>query len=75
MNRKLIATQEDSPLLTTIDLAKRWNMNPMSLVNWRSQGKGPAFIHIGKKKKGGRPNVRYRLSDVIAFETKNREAV
>lgn len=35
--------------LTILGLAKRYDMHPVSLSNWRVQGKGPPFIKVGKK--------------------------
>ena len=53
-------------ILTQEELAKRWGMSTGTLSNWRSLGKGPKFFKyptpISKK-------VRYRLKDVIAFES------
>ncbi|MEQ9811521.1 MAG: helix-turn-helix domain-containing protein [Azospirillaceae bacterium] len=48
-------------LLRQIDLARRWMLSERTLERWRSQGEGPHHIKIGGC-------VRYRLSDVIAFE-------
>ena len=47
--------------LTSADLATRWAMAEATLRNWRVIGKGPRFIRVGR-------NVRYRLSDIIAWE-------
>jgi len=55
-------------LLTTKELAMRWHMDPQVLINQRSNGRGPRYIHIGRTGKGKRPAVRYRLSTIIAFE-------
>ena len=35
--------------LTTKQLAERWGLNPVTLSNWRTQGRGPSFIRIGSK--------------------------
>lgn len=56
---------EDS--LTTAELAKRWKMNAITLRKWRSDGIGPRFFKPG----GPRGAVRYRLSDIIAWEEKH----
>jgi predicted DNA-binding transcriptional regulator AlpA len=47
--------------LTAIQLAKRWHMSVGTLCNWRSQGKSPKYIKIGK-------TVLYPLEEVEAFE-------
>lgn len=54
----------DSTFLTEKELAARWKMQPPSLANQRSQGRGPRYVKIGEA-------VRYRLSDVIAHERLN----
>lgn len=50
-------------MFSTIELARRWNMNPGTLRNWRTAGKGPKFIRIGA-------TIRYRASDVKKWEAK-----
>lgn len=50
----------------------RWKMEPQVLINQRSNGRGPRFIHIGRQGKGKRPAVRYRLSTIIAFEKEQK---
>lgn len=51
-------------LLTQEELAKRWGMNPGSLVIWRIKGTGPKFVKIGRK-------VFYAEEEIEAFERKN----
>lgn len=58
----------DSKLLTTEELGERWGMNPNSLENMRNQDRGPIFIKLGL---GASAPVRYRLSDIVAFEKKS----
>lgn len=48
-------------LLTTRDLAHRWQVNIGSLANDRSARRGVPFVKIGGV-------VRYRLRDVEAYE-------
>lgn len=61
-----------SDLLHPREVARRYNMTPESLANWRREGKGPAFIRLGS---GKRPRVMYRMDDVIEWEQRNaREA-
>jgi hypothetical protein len=47
--------------LTRLELAGRWKMPPATLAQWASQGRGPRYGTFGR-------HVRYRLSDVIAWE-------
>lgn len=56
---------DDNHLLTTADLAERWIMSEGTLENWRQRGLGPTFVKL-------EGTVRYRLSDVQAYENKNR---
>ncbi len=50
-------------LLTTAELAARWNCHPGSLVRDRSRGSLPIpYLKIGER-------VRYRMSDVFAVES------
>lgn len=50
--------------LTISGLAKRYDMHPVSLSNWRVKGKGPKFIKVGKK-------IFYPLEEVEAYELNN----
>ncbi len=52
-------------LLTTEDLAKRWGMSYHGLSMQRSRGVGCPWLKLGHK------CVRYRLSDVLAYEAAN----
>ncbi|MGV0906257.1 helix-turn-helix transcriptional regulator [Mycobacterium novum] len=47
--------------LPRAELAKRWRMPEATLSQWGSQKRGPKYARFGR-------HVRYRLSDVIAFE-------
>ena len=47
--------------LTTRDLARRWQVSVKKLENDRWRGGGVPFVRIGSA-------VRYRLSDILAFE-------
>jgi hypothetical protein len=49
--------------MTTAELAARWQMNVVTLANWRVQGKGPMFIKLGRK-------VLYPMAEVDAWEAK-----
>lgn len=47
--------------LTRVELAGRVQIPIATLAQWASQGKGPRYARFGR-------HVRYRLSDVIAWE-------
>ena len=47
--------------LTDEQLAARWAVSPKTLRNARVAGRLVGFLNIGR-------SVRYRLSDVVAFE-------
>lgn len=49
---------------TQVGLAKRWQISPRTLEQWRWQGRGPHFLKIGGR-------VIYRLSDIEAFEAEH----
>jgi len=51
----------DDPLLTTDQLAERWTCPLATGYAMNHKGTGPRRIRIGK-------HVRYRLSDVVAWE-------
>lgn len=42
-------------------LARRWNISHRTLEAWRHKQCGPLFVRLGGR-------VRYRLSDIEAFE-------
>lgn len=52
-------------LITPAELCQRWRLTPSHLCNLRRRKKGAPFIKIA----GGRA-VRYRLSDIVAAETR-----
>ena len=54
--------------LTTEQLADRWGISPQTLDNWRSQGKGPKYVKLGKGKSSA---IIYRVSDVEKYERKH----
>jgi hypothetical protein len=53
----------ETVLLTSADLARRWRMTVGAVDAMRRRGNGPPFISLGSAKR-----IRYRLTDVIAFE-------
>lgn len=54
-------TTRDDPLLTVKDLVKRWDVDRETIYSWNRRGTGPVFIRVGTR-------IRYRLSDVLAYE-------
>jgi hypothetical protein len=52
-----------SPLIEPDELAARWKMKPITLAQWRWNGKGPRFIRMGR-------HTFYRLQDIEAYEEK-----
>lgn len=51
-------------VLTAVQLAARWGINAGTLANWRCYKKGPVHVRIGNA-------IRYRLTDVFAYEKAN----
>jgi hypothetical protein len=51
----------DDELITELRLSRRWDCSPKTLRNQRSLGEGCPYILLGRL-------VRYRLSDVLAYE-------
>jgi predicted site-specific integrase-resolvase len=47
--------------LNPFQLSRRWGINPKTLQNWRSQGRGPAFLKVGG-------HVLYRMKDIERYE-------
>jgi excisionase family DNA binding protein len=54
-------------LLTPAEVAERLRVSTRTLEFWRHQGRGPAFVRVGKR-------VRYRPDDVEAFIGEQRTA-
>jgi len=54
--------QEDEPLLTIEDLAKRYRVTVGAVYVWNSKKTGPRYLRAGRR-------VHYRLSDVLTWET------
>lgn len=52
-------------MLTKAELAARWRVSTRTLERWRAEGYGPAWFVIGGA-------IRYRVSDVLAFELAQR---
>ena len=56
---------EEKIFLNQNELASRWGMSPRTLENWRSTGKGPAYVKIGGQ-------VRYKFEDIKKLEEKSQ---
>jgi excisionase family DNA binding protein len=54
-------------LLTPAEVAERLRVSTRTLEFWRHQGRGPAYVRVGKR-------VRYRSDDVEAFIGEQRTA-
>lgn len=52
-------------MLTTKELAKRWNLSVSHIEIKRMRGDGPPFLKLGTDE---RSPVRYRLADIKAYE-------
>ena len=52
----------DGRCISQNELAQRWQVSESTLERWRSQRTGPMFLRLGGQ-------VRYRITDVEAFET------
>ena len=59
--------KNDDLLMTTDQLAERWNLAPITLEAWRRKRKGPAYVVLMKSE---HPPVRYKLSTIREYELK-----
>lgn len=50
--------------LTQRQLCDRWHLSGRTLERWRADGSGPPWAMFGG-------SIRYRLSDIEAFEARN----
>lgn len=57
--------QDAIAFVTERELALRWKVSTRTLQRWRNERSGPAWTTIGG-------SVRYRLTDVLAFEAMMR---
>ena len=48
-----------------LELAKRWSCSVKTLRNHRSKRIGCPYVRLGR-------SIRYRLSDIVAFEAQGR---
>ena len=54
----------NSEYWTAKQLAEHWQLSTTNLERWRSEGIGPIFLKILGQ-------VRYRLSDILAFKAES----
>ncbi len=54
-------------VMNDVEAAEALDMAPTTLRKWRTTGRGPAYIKLGK-------NVRYRLEDLTAYLQKQMVA-
>lgn len=59
--------QQSGKMLSINDLANRWDVSKNTIYKWRSLNLGPRGIKLGK-------HLRFRLSDVEAFESSQLES-
>ena len=55
------APTQERLVLTEADLASRWGMSPKTLQRWRTEGRGPHYLKLGKR-------VTYTINAMIAYE-------
>ena len=48
-------------VFTEADLASRWGMSPKTLQRWRTEGRGPHYLKLGKR-------VTYTVNAIEAYE-------
>ncbi|MCU4654493.1 helix-turn-helix domain-containing protein [Roseibacterium sp. SDUM158016] len=58
--------RDQGAFLTQRDLEERWKLSGRTLERWRAEHFGPAWFYMGG-------SVRYRFSDVLAFEERHRK--
>jgi|TARA_Y100000114_G_C11709482_1_gene302683 hypothetical protein len=54
-------SKEEKNFLNTVQLAKRWNKSPRTIMNWRDRGEGPNYYKIGG-------SVLYDVDEIIELE-------
>ena len=54
-------------VMNDVKAAEALDLSPTTLRKWRTTGRGPSYVKLGK-------NVRYRLEDLTAYLEKQRVA-
>ena len=62
----------DQHLITPAQLGIRWGLSLHTLSQWRVNNSGPSYLRLGD---GERPRIRYRMSDILAYERRAKEGV
>lgn len=65
IKKKEIKVVKEIQMLTTNQLAERWNIKPQTLRNWRRLAKGPKYVLIGD-------NIRYSIETIEKYEKENQ---
>jgi len=60
------STQDDFRVLSTAETAAILRKNKRTLDNWRSLGRGPAYIKLNKR------DIGYLYPDVVSYIRKHR---
>lgn len=58
--------KKSKTMISSKDLADRWDCAIGTLANWRCKKFGPKFFKLGKK-------VSYKISDIEAYEKKHTQ--
>lgn len=69
VGREVHVAVKPKQILSPSDMVNEYPWSLGTLSDWRSNGKGPAFMKLGE---GRRANVYYRREDVEAFLLANR---
>lgn len=54
-------------LLTPEQLADQWELSEQTLAHWRSEGRGPKFVRLGR-------SIRYHVDDLKAYIEANQHS-
>lgn len=54
---------EDHAVVGSAEAARMLGISPRTLANWRAQGRGPAYVRLGKS----RSPVLYRVGDIESW--------
>lgn len=63
--RRPVSIEKTNGHLTTAQLAKRWDIDPVTLRNWRMRNMGPPYFRPSGK---GLGHVRYKVEDIEKWE-------
>ena len=70
--KSVVEPKKKQEILTTKELAARWQMKPKTLEVWRIRGQGPVYFRVGS---GPKARVRYKLQEIKRYEAENRPFV